>query len=114
MIDQPQPGALTRLKVFIREFLPLLRHLRREPDLLIVTADQARCRLYEWLPKRHRAIHKLGLAELSKLIKPYSVRPPVPFIAELAWPKANEAFLEIGQESHDLNHSRPTPKAPAS
>ncbi|HXW90318.1 MAG TPA: hypothetical protein VEK33_07205 [Terriglobales bacterium] len=32
MVHYP-PGVLRRLKVFIREFLPLLRHLRRGPDL---------------------------------------------------------------------------------
>ena len=78
MIDLPQPGVLLRLKVFIGEFLPLLRYLRGEPDLLIVTADKGRSYVYERLLKRHRAIHKLGLGELRKRIKTYSVKPPVP------------------------------------
>lgn len=99
MIDQPEPGALMRLKVFIREFLPLLRHLRKEPDLLVVTADKQRCRLYEWFLKRHRAIHKLGLGELSKLIKPYCVKPPVPTIAELSGPKVERYdLLELSED----------------
>ena len=90
MVDHPQPGVLRRLKVFIREFLPLLRHLRREPDLLIVTADKTRSYVYERLLKRHRAIHKLGLGELSDRIRAYSVKPPVASIAGLTWPTADE------------------------
>ena len=103
MIDLPLPGVLTRLKVFIRAFLPLLRQIRGEPDLLIVTADKARSYVYERL-KRHRAIHKLGLADLSHRIKPYCVQPPVPSIPGVTWPTADEdsEFLEV---NHDLNHN---------
>lgn len=107
MIDQPQPGALTRLKVFIREFLPLLRHMRKEPDLLIVTADKQRSRLYEWLLKKHRVIRKLGLGELSKLVKPYSVKPPVPYILELTWPKADKHDWML-DDSQDNTIDRPS------
>ncbi|PYU20166.1 MAG: hypothetical protein DMG30_22035 [Acidobacteria bacterium] len=90
MVDQPQPGVLLRLKVFIGEFLPLLRHLPLEPDLLIVTADKGRSYVYERLLQGHRAIHKLGLGELRKRIKTYCVKPPVPSIATLTWPTADE------------------------
>jgi hypothetical protein len=90
MIDQPQSGALAQLKVYIRQFLPLLRRLRGEPYLLVVTADKARCHLYEQLLRRHRAVHKLGLGELSRQIKPLSVKPPLPSIAELTWPRADK------------------------
>ena len=83
-------GLLIRLKQFIREFLPLLRYLRLEPDLLIVTADEARGYVYERLQKGHRAIHKLGLGELSNRIKTYCVKPPVASIAGLTWPAADE------------------------
>ena len=105
MVDHPQPGMLRRLKVFIREFLPLLRHLRREPDLLIVTADKTRSYVYERLLKRHRAIHKLGLGELSDRIRAYSVKPPVASIAGLTWPTADEQseFLEVNEAQH-LSH----------
>jgi hypothetical protein len=105
MIDLPQPGILIRLKVFIREFLPLVRHLRTEPDLFIVTADKSRCHTYERLLKRHRAIHKLGLGELSNRLRTYCVKPPVPSIADLTWPTADEdgAFLE-GKDGHGLSH----------
>ena len=105
MVDLPQPGVLRRLKVFIREFLPLLRHLRREPDLLIVTADKTRSYVYERLLKRHRAIHKLGLGELSDRIRAYSVKPPVASIAGLTWPTADEQgeFLEVNGAQH-LSH----------
>ncbi len=113
MVDGPQPGPLFRLKVFLREFLPLLRHIRREPDLLIVTADKARSRLYEWLLRRDRAIHKLGLGELSKLVKPYCVKPPVQYIADLTWPLANkDCELLEAQDGHDLSHSHAYPKHP--
>lgn len=113
MIDQPQPGALTRLKVFIREFLPLLRHMRKEPDLLVVTADKQRCRLHEWYLKRHSVIQKLGLGELSKLVRAYSVKPPVPCILELTWPKPekHDWMFDDSQDSqnrgHDQKNQRP-------
>jgi hypothetical protein len=74
---------------FIREFLPLLRYLRLEPDLLIVTADKGRSYACEQLLKQHRAIHKLGLGELRNRIKPYSVKPPMPSIAGLTWPRGD-------------------------
>jgi hypothetical protein len=106
MIDLPQPGLLMRLKVFIREFLPLLRRLYKEPDLLIVTADKGRAYVYERLLKRHRAILKLGLGELTKQIKPYAVKPPAPSIAGLTWPTADEhgEFLET-EEGDPLRDS---------
>jgi hypothetical protein len=111
MIDPPQPGILTRLKVFIREFLPLLRYLRLEPDLLIVTADKSRCYLYERLLKRHRAIQKLGLGELSNRIKPYSVKPPVPSLAGLTWPRGDnpDDFPEVSQDQ-ELSQSHSNQK----
>ena len=106
MVDQPQPGMLLRLKVFIREFLPLLRHLRREPDLLVVTANKGRSYVYERLLKRHRAIHKLGLGELSNLIRTYCVKPPVVSIAGLTWPTTNEHGDVLEAEVvHHLSHS---------
>jgi hypothetical protein len=106
MVDQPQPGVLPRLKVFIHEFLPLLRHLRNEPDLLIVTADKSRSYSYERLLRRHPAIHKLGLGELSNRIKTYSVKPPVPSVSSLTWPRSDEnnEFLEVN-DGHHLSHS---------
>jgi hypothetical protein len=106
MVDQPQPGVLLRLKVFIGDFLPLLWHLRLEPDLLIVTADKGRSYVYERLLQRHRAIHKLGLGELRKRIKTYSVKPPLPSIAGLTWPTADEdgEFVDA-KDGHHLSHS---------
>lgn len=107
MVDEPGPRALLRLKLFIRQFLPLLRYFRTEPDLLIVTADQQRRHLYERLLRRHRAIHKLGLGELSNRIRPYRVRPPVPSITGLTWPRTDKDDLveEFSQDSHDLRHN---------
>jgi hypothetical protein len=105
MIDQPQPGALAQLRVYIQQFLPLLRRLRGEPDLLVVTADKARCHLYEQLLRRHRAIQKLGLGELSRQIKPCSVKPPVPSIADLTWPKSDNDDGTL--ETHDKSENHP-------
>lgn len=105
MVDQPLPGMLRRLKAFIREFLPLLRHLCREPDLLIVTADKGRSYAYERLLKRHRAIRKLGLGELSNLIRTYCVKPPVPSISGLTSPTANEYGEALeAEDGHHLNY----------
>jgi hypothetical protein len=114
MIDPPQPGVLPRLRLFIREFLPLLRHFRTEPDLLMVTADKARRQLYERLLRRHRAIQKLGLSELSNRIKPYCVKPPVPSITELVWPRTdpNETFLEANQDPDQFRRSDAYPEHP--
>jgi len=110
MIDQPQPKALYQLRVFIEEFRPLLGRWRNEPDLLIVTADKGRCYVYERLLKRHPAIHKLGLGELHSRVKPYSVKPPVPCIAELTWLKRedNRDFLE---DDDQFSHGHVTQKA---
>jgi hypothetical protein len=105
MIDIPAPGVLTRLKVFLREFLPLLRHFRTEPDLFIVTTDKGRSHSYERLLKRHRAIHKLGLGELTNRVKTYCVKPPLPSIADLTWPTTEEDSKFRGVNGHDPSHS---------
>jgi hypothetical protein len=57
-------------------------------DLLVVTADKRRAYTYQRLLRTNPTIHKLGLGSLAERIKPYSVRPPVPSITELTWPKA--------------------------
>src|SRR5262249_10175307 len=110
MIDQPQPGMLQRLRLFIREFLPLLRHLGKELDLLMVCADKGRCHTYERLLKRHRSIQKLGLLELSSRIRTYCVKQ-APSITGLTWPKAEEdsEFLEVN-DGHNPSHSHPCQK----
>jgi hypothetical protein len=54
MIDPPQAGALLRLRLFIRQFLPLLRYFRGEPDLLVVTAG------------RHRRPHTIRFDSLAQ------------------------------------------------
>lgn len=102
MIDSPLPGALSRLRRFIREFLPLLRHMGKEPDLLVVCADKGRSHAYERLLQRHRAILKLGLGELSHRLKAYAVKPPVPHITGLTWRgESKEESLVITQDSRD-------------
>jgi hypothetical protein len=103
MIDLPQPGVLSRMRVFVCQYLPLLRCLRQELDLLIVTADQSRCYTYQRLLRTHPAIHKLGLGELIQRVKPYSVRSPVPTITELVWPRRepSEKFLQVHQDTTD-------------
>jgi hypothetical protein len=101
------------LKVFIREFLPLLRQFGKEVDLLIVTADKRRSYVYERLLKRHRAILKLGLGELMKQIKAYAVTPPVPSIAGLTWPTAEKQGEPLeGGECHHPSHSDVSQKHP--
>ncbi len=87
-VDLPQPGMLRRLRLFIRQYLPLLRHLRQDLDLLIVTADRRRAYTYQRLLRTNRTIQKLDLFSLVERIKPYTVKPPVPSITELTWPKA--------------------------
>jgi hypothetical protein len=55
MIDLQQPGMLSRLRVFIRQYLPLLRYLRDDLDLLVVTTDTPahrsanRCSMRSWV-----------------------------------------------------------------
>jgi hypothetical protein len=112
MIDLPQPGVLSRLRLFLRQYLPMLRCLRQEVDLLIVTADQSRCDTYQRLLRTHRTIQKLGLGELIHRVKPYSVRPPVPTITELVWPRTdlNETLLESHQETDKFSQSRAYPE----
>jgi len=109
MIDSPLPGTLTRLRRFLREFLPLLRYMEKEPDLLVVCADKGRCHVYERLLKRHRAIQKLALGELSHRIKMYAVKAPVPSVVGLTWPKPDDDTLpEIGPDSQHYSHARHT------
>ena len=115
MIDSPLPGALSRLRRFIREFLQLLRYLQKEPDLLVVTADQGRSHVYERLLQRHRTIQKLGLGQLRQRIKAYAVKPPVPSVTGLTWRgESQEESLVITQDSRDhsygdSHHNRMTP-----
>src|ERR1700758_1159053 len=107
MIDLPQPGVWSRLRLFVRQFLPLLRGLRQELDLLIVTADKPRCYTYQRLLRTNRTIHKLGLGELTQRVKPYSVHPPVPSIAAFTWPGPNEedSSREIVEENCNFGES---------
>jgi hypothetical protein len=105
MIDQPGPGEFVRLRVFLRQFLPVLRGCPRELlDLFIVTADQRRRFAYQKLLQRSRAILKLGVGPLLGRIKPYGVQPPVPTIAEAIWPKTDkyDALAGLGDDSDDL------------
>ncbi len=107
-IDLPQPGVGRRLRLFIRQYLPLLRHLRQELDLLIVTADKRRAYMYQRLLRTNRAIQKLDLFSLVERIKPYSVRPPVPTITELTWPKRETDDLGPEEEQkQDLGQNHP-------
>lgn len=100
MIDQPGPDQFVRLRLFLRQFLPVLRSVREQIDLFIVTPDQRRKFAYEKLLRTSRAIHKLGLGSLAPRIKPYSVRPPVPTIIETTWPKADQ-YDEIADVADD-------------
>jgi hypothetical protein len=88
MVELPQPGIMRRLRLFIGQYLPLLRHLRHDLDLLVITADKRRAFTYQRLLRTNRTIQKLVLGSLAERIKPYSVKPPVPSITELTWPKA--------------------------
>jgi hypothetical protein len=109
MVDQPGPGVFVRLRLFLRQFLPVLRGCPWETvDLFIVTADQQRRFAYQKLLLRNRAIHKLGMGALTARVKPYSVQPPVPTIAELARPRADEqeAFDEPHEDKEFHNISR--------
>jgi hypothetical protein len=110
MVDLLQPGMLSRLRVFLRQYLPVLRHLRDELDLLIVTADKRRAFTYQRLLRTNRTIFKLGLGALTTRIKPYSVKPPVPTIDEVTWPKTDpdDLPLEIGEDGRnfDLTHHK--------
>ena len=84
MVDQPGCGESVRLRLFLQQFLPLLRSCPHElVDLFIVTAGQQRGFAYQKLLQTSRAIHKLGLGVLTARVKPYAVQPPVPTIAEL-------------------------------
>ena len=106
MIDQPGPGEFVRLRVFLRQFLPVLRGCPRELlDLFIVTADQRRRFAYQKLLQKSRAIHKLGLGKLAPRIRPYSVRPPVPTIIETIWPAADkyDESADLIEDSDDLS-----------
>jgi hypothetical protein len=105
MIDLQQPGMISRLRAFLRQYLPLLRHLRDEMDLLIVTADKRRAFTYQRLLRTNRTVLKLGLGASTTRVKPYSVKPPVPTIDELTWPKTDpdDLPLEIGEDGRDFS-----------
>jgi hypothetical protein len=98
IIEVPQPGIVRRFRRFIREYLPLLRHLRHDLDLLIVTADKRRAYTYQRQLRTNRSIQKLVLGSLADRIKPYCVKPPVPTITEVTWPKAETDNWEAEYE----------------
>lgn len=109
MIDLLQPGLMSRLRVFIRQYLPILRHLRDNVDLLIVTADKRRAFTYQRLLRTNRTVHKLGPGALTARVKPYSVKPPVPTIDAMTWPKTDpdECPMEMDEDrsnSRDTGH----------
>jgi DNA-binding Lrp family transcriptional regulator len=116
MVDQPYPSPLSQLRNLIRQFLPLLRILLSELDLLIVTGDKGRCHIYERLLAGHPAIQKLGLGEYVARIKPIWVRSPAPKITELIWPRPDiaELFLEPHGTSRGLATSTGTKNTTAS
>ena len=106
-IDLPQPGVGRRLGLFIRQYLPLLRHLRQELDLLVVTADKRRAYMCQRLLRTNRAIQKLNLFSLVERIKPYSVKPPVPSITELTWPRAgNDDWGPENEQQHSFRETQ--------
>lgn len=107
-IDLPQPGAGRRLRLFIRQYLPLLRHLRHELDLLVVTADKRRAYMYQRLLRTNRAIQKLDLFSLVERIKPYCVKPPVPSITELTWPRTEiDNWGPEDEQEHNFGANQP-------
>lgn len=107
MVDLLQPGMMSRLRLFIRQYLPLLRRLRDDVDLLIVTADKRRAFTYQRLLRTNRTIHKLGLGALTERVKPYSVKPPVPTIEAMTWPKddPDELPLEVDERRSNFSDS---------
>ncbi len=109
MIDLLQPDLMSRLRVFIRQYLPILRHLRDDLDLLIVTADKRRAFTYQRLLRTNRTVHKLGLGALTARVKPYSVKPPVPTIDEVIWPTDSIRPDNCGDRSevHSLSSCEP-------
>jgi len=109
-VDQPVPSAFVRLRVFLRQFLPVLRSVQEHIELFIVTADQRRRFEYEKLLRRSRAIHKLGLGRLAPRIKPYSVRPPVPTIIDTIWPSADKCDESADLIDDDLTDGHSGPK----
>jgi hypothetical protein len=104
-VDQPVPTAFSRLRVFLRQFLPVLRVVQEHIELFIVTPDQRRKFEYEKLLRRSRAIHKLGLGSLAPRIRPYRVRPPVPTIIETIWPSGDkyDEAADLIEDSDDLS-----------
>lgn len=104
-VDQPGPGVFVRLRLFLRQFLRVLRSVQEEIDLFIVTPDQRRRFEYEKVLRRSRAIHKLGLGSLAPRIRPYCVRPPVPTIIETIWPSADkyDESADLIDDSDDLS-----------
>ncbi len=104
-VDQPVPTAFVRLRVFLRQFLPVLRAVQEHIELFIVTADQRRRFEYEKLLRRSPAIHKLGLGRLAPRIKPYCVRPPVPTIIDTIWTSADkyDDSADLIEDSDDLS-----------
>lgn len=115
-VDQPHPSPLSQLRNLIQSFLPLLRILGGELELLIATGDKGRCHIYERLLARHPAIQKLGLGEYAARIKPFCIRSPVPKITELIWPRPNilELFLEANRTPRALSTSSPAKNMAAS
>jgi hypothetical protein len=108
MIDLLQPGMRSRLRVFILQYLPILRHMRDDLDLVIVTADKRRAFTYQRLLRTNRTVHKLGLGALTARVKLYSVKPPVPTIDEVIWPKADpdECPLETDEDRNNFRDTR--------
>jgi hypothetical protein len=107
VVDQPGPSEFVRLRVFLRQFLPLLRSCRDEMvDLFVVTPDQRRRFAYQKLLQKSRAIHKLGVGPFLSRVKPYCVQPPVPTIIETIWPSAHN-YDDAADliESDDLSES---------
>ena len=106
MVDQPGPGEFVRLRVFLRQFLPLLRGCPHEMvDLFIVTPDQRRRFAYQKLLQKSRAILRLGVGPFLSRVKPFSVRPPVPTIIETIWPSADkyDDSADLIEDSDDFS-----------
>ena len=105
MIDLLQPGMMSRLRVFVRQYLPLLRHLHDDLDLLIVTADKRRAFTYQRLLRTNRTVIRLGLGALTARVKPYSVKPPAPTIDAITWPKTDPDELPLEMDEDRSNFS---------
>lgn len=92
--DQGHRSPFLQLKALLKQFRPLIKHLKAELLLIMAVAGESRHRLYRRL-LQHHDLQKLVDFELEGVLRIYRVQQPVRSVPELIWPPQEPEFTKV-------------------